>query len=43
MWDSKRDTDVDSVEESKAGVIWETNIETYITMCEIDHQSKFDE
>ena len=42
MWDSKRDTDVDSVGESKAGVIWETNIETYITICELDDQFKFD-
>ena len=42
MQDSKRDTDVDSVEEGKGGVIWETCIEAYITICEIDYQSKFD-
>ena len=48
MWDSKRDTDVkkrllDFVGEGKGGMIWENGIENmYITVCEIDHQSKFD-
>jgi len=40
--DSKRDTEVknrllDSVGEGKGGMIWNM----YITICEIDHQSKF--
>ena len=40
--DRKRDTDVknrllDSVGEGKGGMIWNM----YITICEIDHQSKF--
>ena len=48
MQDSKRDIDVknrllDSVGEGEGGMIWENNIETCIlTVCEIDHQSKFD-
>ena len=48
MWDSKRDTDVknrlmDSVGEGKGGMIWENSIETntYMTICEVDHQSRF--
>ena len=46
MQDSKRDTDVknrllDSVGEGEGGMIWENNIETYITICETDHQSGF--
>ena len=45
--DSKRDTDVknrllDSVGESEGGVIRENSTETYIFICEIDRQSKFD-
>ena len=48
MWDSKRDTDVknrilDSVGEGEGGMIWENSTETYITICEIDDQSRFDE
>ena len=47
MWDSKRDTDVknrllDSVGEHEGGMIWEDSIETYIIICEIDRQSRFD-
>ena len=46
MQDSKRDTDVknrllDSVGEGEGGMIWENSIETYIIICEIDHQSRF--
>ena len=51
MWDSKRDTDIknrllDSVGESKGGMIWENSIETCILsyvniICEIDRQSRF--
>ena len=47
MRDSKRDTDVqnsvlDSVGEGEGAMIWENDIEMYITICEIDDQSKFD-
>ena len=47
MQDSKRDTDIknrllDSVGEGQGGMIWENNIETCITICEIDDQFKFD-
>ena len=47
MQDSKRDTDIknrflDSVGEDEGGMIWENSIEMYITICEIDDQSKFD-
>ena len=47
MRNSKRDTDVknrllDSVGEGEGGMIWENSTETYITICEIDDQSKFD-
>ena len=47
MWDSKRDTDVknrllDSVGKGKGGKIWENSIETYITVCEKDRQSRLD-
>ena len=46
MQDNKRDTDVknrllDSVGEGEGGMISENSIETYITICEIDDQSKF--
>ena len=45
--DSKRDTDVknrllDSVGEGEGGMIWKTSIETYITICAIDRQFRFD-
>ena len=47
MQDSKRDTDVlnsllDSVGEDEDGMVWENGIETYITICELDRQSRFD-
>ena len=52
MRDIKRDTDIknrllDSVREGEGGMIWENSIlhvihNIYITICEIDHQSKFD-
>ena len=47
MQDSKRDTDIknrllDFVGEGEGGMISEKSIETYITICEIDHQSKSD-
>ena len=46
MRDSKRDIDIknrllDSVGESKSGMIWENSTETCIAICEIDHQSRF--
>ena len=46
MRDSKRDTDVknrllDSVGEGEGGMISENSIETYIIICEIDCQSRF--
>ena len=46
MWDSKRDTSVknsllDSVGEGEGGMIWDNSIEIYITICETDHQSRF--
>ena len=46
MQDSKRDADVknrllDSMGEGKGGMIRENSIETCITTCEIDDQSKF--
>ena len=44
MRDSRRDTDVknrllDSLGRGEGGMIWEDSIET---LCETDHQSKFD-
>ena len=47
MRDSKRDTDIknrllDSVGEGEGGMISEKSIETYITICEIERQSRFD-
>ena len=47
MQDSKRDTDIknrllDSVGEGTGGTIWENGIETCITICEIDDQSRFE-
>ena len=47
MQDSRRDTDIknrllDFVGEGEGGMISEKSIETYITICEIDHQSKSD-
>jgi len=47
MRDSKRDTDVknrllDYTREGEGGMIRENSIETYITICEIDCQSRFD-
>ena len=44
MWNSKQDTNtknrlLNSVGEGKGGIIWENNIETYITTCEIDSPS----
>ena len=47
MQNRKRDTDVqnrilDSVGEGEGGMILENSIETYITLCEIDCQSRFD-
>ena len=33
---------MDSVGEGRGGTIWENGIETCITICEIDHQSRFD-
>ena len=47
MRDSKRDTDVqnsllDSVGEGESGMIWENGIETYIIICEMNRQSRFD-
>ena len=47
MQDIKRDTNIknrilDTVGEGEGGMISEKSIETYITICEIDHQSKFD-
>ena len=46
MRDSKRDTDIknsllDPVGEGEGGMISENSTETYITICEIDDQSKF--
>ena len=46
MWDSKRDIDVktkllDSVGEDKSGMIREMHWNMYITICEIDRQSRF--
>ena len=46
MQDSKRDTDIknrvlDSVEEGEGEIIWENSMQTRITICEIDDQSKF--
>ena len=46
MQDFKRDTDIknrllDSVGEGEGGMIWEEHWNMYITICEIDHQSKF--
>ena len=47
MQDGKRDTDVknrflDYVGEGEGVMIWENSIETYITICKIDDQCKFD-
>ena len=47
MQDSKRDTDVknrllDSVRECEDGMISENSFETYVIICEIDCQSRFD-
>ena len=47
MQDSKRDIDVknsllDSVGESKGGMIWENSIETCIIIWEIDRHSSFE-
>ena len=47
MQESNRDTDIknsllDSVGEGKGGMIWKNSTETYIIVCEIDHQFKFD-
>ena len=47
MQDSERDTDVknsllDSVGEGEGGVIWEGSVEVYISICEVDCQSRFD-
>ena len=33
---------LDFVGEGKGGMIWENGIETYIIICETDHQSRFD-
>ena len=33
---------LDCVGEGKGGMIWENGIETYIIICETDHQSRFD-
>ena len=48
MRDSKRDIDVlksllDSVGEGEGGMIWENGIETYIIICEMNRQSRFNE
>ena len=47
MQDSKRDTDVrnrflDYVGVGECGMIWENSTETYITVCKIEDQYKFD-
>jgi len=47
MQGSKGDTDVknrllDLVGEGEGGMIWENRVETYITICKIDDQGKFD-
>ena len=47
MRHSKRDTDVknrllDSVRECEDGMISENSFETYVIICEIDCQSRFD-
>ena len=47
MQDSKRDRDVknsllDSVGEGECGMIWEGSVEVYISICEVDCQSRFD-
>ena len=45
MRDSKRDTDVKKdfwiLGEGDGGMIWENSIETYITICKVDDQGKF--
>ena len=47
MQGSRRDTDMknrltDSVGEGEGKMIWENNFETYISICKIDDQGKFD-
>ena len=48
MQNRKRDTDIknrllDSVGEGEGGMIWENGIETYIIICEMNRQSRFNE